>query len=124
MRISTKTVASLLLVTAVAIAMPGVSGKLPPGRKRPRHESRFDRLLQHHDRKDELRADVLGIDVRTFRELQKQYTFEQIAKQRGFRSAREFRIALFGKLKNELRRRGWSVRRIEHYVVTRRARLG
>lgn len=124
MRISTKTVASLLLVTAVAVAVPGVSSKIPPGRKRLKYESRFDRLLHRHDRKGELRADVLGLDVRTFRELQKQYPFEQIAKQRGFKNAKLFRIALFGKLKSELRARGWSVRRIEDFVMTRSARLG
>jgi hypothetical protein len=122
MKISTKTVASLLLVTAVAAAVPGVSEKIP-GRKRFRHGSQFDRLLQRHDRKGELRAEVLGMDVRTFREKQKHKSLEEIAKQRGFRTVREFRIALLGKLKNELRQRGWSIKKIEQFVLKRSTRV-
>ncbi|HEU5121931.1 MAG TPA: hypothetical protein VFT59_03720 [Candidatus Saccharimonadales bacterium] len=123
MKIATKTIASLLIVTAVAAAVPGISVKIPPGRKRTKYESRFDRLLQRHDRKCELRAAVLGLDVRTFRDLQKQYTFERIIKQRGFKSTREFRIALMGMLKHELHNRGWSGTRIKNYMATRSARL-
>ncbi len=123
MRISTKTVASLLLVTAVAAAVPGVSEKIP-GKKRFRWESQFDRLLQRHDRKGELRAEVLGLEVRTFREKLKHKTLEEIAKQRGFRSVREFRIALLGRLKNELHNRGWSFKKIEQFVLRRSTRLG
>lgn len=119
MKISTKTVATLLLVTAV----PGISEKLP-GTKRRRRESQFDRLLQRHDRKGELRAEVLGIDRRTFRELQKRLTIEAIGRQRGFRSVRDFRVALMGRLKNELHQRGWSSGRIEQYVLTRSTRVG
>ena len=123
MKIATKTIASLLMITAVAAAVPGISMKLSTGRRRAKYESRFDRLLQRHDRKCELRAAVLGMDVRTFRDLQKQYTFEQIIKQRGFKGSREFRIALMGMLKHELRSRGWSGKRIEHYMTIRSARL-
>ena len=123
MKISTKTVATLLLVTAVAAAVPGISEKLP-GAKRRRRESQFDRLLQRHDRKGELRAEVLGIERRTFRELQKRLTMEAIAKQRGFKGVRDFRVALMGRLKNELHQRGWSSGRIEQYVLTRSTRVG
>jgi hypothetical protein len=122
MKISTKTVASLLLVTAVAAAVPGVTDKLP-GRKRFRHGSQFDRLLQRHDRKGELRAEVLGMDVRTFREKMRHKTLEEVAKQRGFKTVREFRIALLGKLKHELRLRGWSLKKIEQYVLRRSTRV-
>ena len=121
MRMSTKTLASLLLVTAVAAAVPGISRI--PGSKR-RQESQFDRLLQRHDRKGELRADVLGIDAQTFRTLQKKLTFEEIAKRRGFGNARAFRMALLGKLKNELHQRGWTSHRIEQYMAMRSGRIG
>lgn len=121
MRISTKTLASLLLVTAVAAAVPGISQR--PGGKR-RRESQFDRLLQRHDRKGELRAEVLGIEPYAFRKLQKKSSFEDIARASGFTDARHFRLALLGKLKNELHQRGWTWRRIDHYVVTRSDRLG
>jgi hypothetical protein len=123
MRLSTKTIATLLLVTVVAVTVPGVGMGLPPGRKRSKYESRFDRLLQRHDRKGELRASVLGLDSRAFRELQKRYSFEQIIKRHGFKGSREFRIALLGKLKHELHGRGWSGKRIDDYVMARRARL-
>lgn len=120
MRIATKTVASLLIVTAVATAVPGIS-KLP-GSKR-RHESQFDRLLQRHDRKGELRADVLGLDPMTLRDMQKRMSFEEIARSKGFRNVRAFRLALLGKLKNELHHRGWTSQRIERYVIARSPRL-
>jgi hypothetical protein len=121
MRISTKTLATLLVVTAVAATVPGISNI--PGRKR-RQESQFDRLLQRHDRKGELRADVLGIDALVFRDMQKKLSFDDIARKRGFTSKRAFRIALLGKLKNELRLRGWTTQRIERYVMMRSGRLG
>lgn len=121
MRIATKTLATLLVVTAVAAAVPGIS-KIP-GSKR-RYESQFDRLLQRHDRKGELRADVLGLDALEFRDMQKKLSFEEIARKRGFATTRAFRIALLGKLKNELRLRGWTTKRIERYVTMRSGRLG
>jgi uncharacterized protein YydD (DUF2326 family) len=121
MKISTKTLASLLLVTAVAIAVPGLTRRLPGAKYR--RESQFDRLLQHHDRKGELRADILGLDPAEFKNLQRQLSLAEIAKKRGFKNVRAFRIALFGKLKSELRKRGWSTNRIEHYVAVRSNRM-
>jgi len=120
MRISTKTLASLLLVTAVAVAVPGI-GKT--GAKR-RHESQFDRLLQRHDRKGEIRAEILGLDPLEFREKMKKMTFDEVIKRHGFQNARAFRLALLGKLKNELRRRGWTARKIDNYMLSRRGRIG
>ena len=121
MRISTKTLATLLVVTAVAAAVPGIS-RIPGGKRR--QKSQFDRLLQRHDRKAELRADVLGLDPLTFRDMQKKMSFDEIAKKRGFATKRAFRIALLGKLKSELRRRGWTTQRIEQYMTMRSGRLG
>lgn len=120
MRISTKTLASLLLVTAVMTAAPGI-GKRP---RQKRQETQFDRILQKHDRKAELRADVLGLHPFTFRSMQKRMTTEEIVRKCGFSSERAFRLALMGKLKDELRHRGWSSQRIERYVVARSGRLG
>lgn len=122
MRLSTKTLASLLLVTAVAAAVPGISSKFPPGKSRKK-ESQFDRLLQRHDRKGELRADVLGVDAATFRSLRSRLSFDEITKRYGFKDTRAFRLALLGKLKNELRQRGWSSQKIERYVAVRRVRV-
>lgn len=121
MHISTKTLASLLLVTAVAAALPGISS-LPVAKRR--RESQFDRLLQRHDRKGEIRAEILGLDPLTFRNMLKKTPFNEIAKQRGFSTPRAFRLALLGKLKNELHQRGWTARKIDRYVVSRRDRMG
>lgn len=121
MRISTKTLASLLLVTAVAATVPGMSRM--PGSKH-RRESQFDRLLQRHDRKGELRADVLGVDPYEFRSMQKKLSFDEIARRRGFSSARDFRLALLGKFKDELHQRGWTAKRIEQYMLARSGRIG
>lgn len=119
MKLSTKTLCSLLVMTAVASAVPGIS---KVGRSK-RQESKFDRLLQRHDRKGELRAEVLSVSPLEFRELQKRLSLADIARRRGFASERAFRLALLGKLKNELRQRGWSARRIEQYMVARSARV-
>ncbi|HEU4715825.1 MAG TPA: hypothetical protein VFS14_03270 [Candidatus Saccharimonadales bacterium] len=119
MRISTKMLASLLLVTAVMAAAPGIGKK-----SERRQETQFDRILQRHDRKGELRAEVLGISAPVFRELHKKLTFAEIVRRSGFASERAFRLALLGKLKSELRQRGWSSQRIERYVVARSSRIG
>lgn len=121
MKISTKTLASLLLVTAVAAAVPGIS-RMPGNRRR--QESQFDRLLQRHDRKGEIRAEILGLDPLTFRTMQKKKSFDEIAKTRGFSNPRAFRLALLGKLRGELHHRGWTARKIDNYMVARRGRLG
>ena len=121
MRIPTKTLATLLVMTAVAAAVPGISSL--SGRRR-RRESQFDRLLHRHDRKGELRADVLGIDPAVFKDLQKKLAFDEITRRYGFADKRAFRMALLGKLKNELRLRGWTTRRIDQYVTTRSERMG
>lgn len=120
MRMSTKTLTSLLLVTAVAAAVPGIS-KIPGTKRR---ESQFDRLLQRHDRKGELRAEILGMEPLEFRAMQKRLEFKDIIRRAGFKNDRAFRLALFGKLKNELHQRGWSPQRIERYVTARSGRIG
>lgn len=109
-----------MLVTTVAAALPGASRTLP---HKARKESKFDRILQHHDRKGELRAEVLGIDPMTFRGLLRQTSFPTIIRRYGFRDERAFRFALLGKLKDELRSRGWSARRVDAYVQRRLDRI-
>lgn len=121
MRIATKTVATLLLVTAVASAVPGASRL---SRSKRRQESQFDRLLQRHDRKGELRAEILGLNPLAFRDMQKRLTFTEIVRRSGFANERAFRLALLGKLKDELHHRGWTPQRIERYMVARSGRLG
>ena len=116
MRIATKTLTSLLVVTAVAVRLPG-------RHHNSSHKSQFDRLLQRHDRKAELRAEVLGTDPLTFRSLQKKYPIEQLIRLFGFHDMRTYRLALHGKIKAELHARGWSARKIEQFVALRSPRL-
>lgn len=119
MKLSTKTVASLLVVTSIAAAVPGIS-QLSVSKKR--RESQFDKLLQRHDRKGEMRAEILGISPYEFKNMSKKKSFEQIISSRGM-SKRAFRMALLGYLRNELRQRGWSAARIDSYVHLRAARM-
>ncbi len=120
MKLSTKTVASLLVVTAVAAAVPGLSQITIPKKRR---ESQFDRLLAAHDRKGELRAEILGITPHEFKQMSRKLTFEQVIQRCGLLSKRDFRIALLGYLRSELLARGWSRARIDSYVMMRATRL-
>jgi len=116
MKLPTKTVASLLVVTAVAATVPGFSQVSIT--KRRHRESQFDKLLQRHDRKGELRAEILGMKPHEFKKLLKQKSFDDIIGAAGL-TKRVFRLALLGRLRNELRQRGWSARRISTYVMSR-----
>jgi len=120
MNLSTKTIASLLVVTSVAAAVPGLSRISIPKKRR---ESMFDKLLSRHDRKGEIRSEVLGISQTEFKKLSKTKTFSQITSMSGFYSERDFRIALMGYLRNQLKARGWSAARIDSYITIRSERL-
>jgi len=120
MNLSTKTIASLLVVTSVAAAVPGLSRISIPKKRR---ESMFDKLLSRHDRKGEIRSEVLGISQTEFKKLSKTKTFSQITSMSGFYLERDFRIALMGYLRNQLKARGWSAARIDSYITIRSERL-
>lgn len=120
MKLSTKTVASLLVVTAVAAAVPGLSQISIPKKRR---ESQFDKLLATHDRKGELRAEILGLTPHEFKQLTKKMTFEEVIQHCGLLSKRDFRIALLGYLRSELLARGWSRTQIDSYVMMRATRF-
>ena len=120
MKMSTKTIASLMVVTAVASAMPGANQLGVP---RQRRKSQFDKLLAVHDRKGELRAEILGISALTFRQMSRTRSFAQIVRECGIGSTRAFRLALFGRLRDELLRRGWSRAKIDAYMTARVVRV-
>lgn len=121
LKLSTKTITSLLVVTAVAAAMPGIS---QIGRNKQKTVSQFDRLLQRHDRKGELRAEVLNMTPELFRDAMRRMPFSRMCRQAGFSSPREFRLALLGRLRYELRQRGWTTQQINGYVFARAERIG
>lgn len=106
MKLSTKTLASLMKETAKTV-------KHSSKRKTNRHFSpRIERLLQRHDRKGELRSSVLGIPFIEFKTLERRQTPEVALKSRGFAAVADYYQALLGKMVVELRQRGWSERRI------------
>lgn len=119
-KLPTKTVATLLAVTTVAAAVPGLSQVAIPKKRR---ESQFDKLLSRHDRKGEIRAEILGLTPHEFKSLLKTKKFDDIISACGFYSKRDFRIALMGYLRNELKMRGWTSARIDSYILMRSVRL-
>ena len=120
MKLSTKTTASLFVVTAVAAAVPGLSQIAIPKKRR---ESQFDKLLTRHDRKGELRAEILGISPYEFKKMSRTMSFDDIVRACGIESKRSFRLALLGRLRSELLARGWSRSRIDTYLLVRALRL-
>ncbi len=115
-KLSTKTIATLTVVTAAAAAMPGLSKTALNS-----SQSQFDKLLQRHDRKGELRAEILNMSAHEFKKQLRHYTFDEIISKAGM-TKRTFRLALLGKLRNELRQRGWTTARIDTYIRARAAR--
>ncbi|MFZ1258286.1 MAG: hypothetical protein WAQ25_02340 [Candidatus Saccharimonas sp.] len=122
MKLTTKTIASLLVASVVSAAVPGVS-QIASKKHHQKRPSQFDRLLATHDRKGEMRSAILGLNAHEFKQLSKKMTFEQIIKKCGFDTKRQFRIAMAGYLRNELVQRGWSRARIDRYVLARSVRF-
>lgn len=117
MKLSTKALLSSLTASIVNAA---------PSRQRlaqPRKELRYERLLHKHDRKGELRASVLGINSVDFRTQERKRSLARIVRSYGFSDERAFYRALTAKIHDELRRRGWTPRRIEQFEVNQLQRM-
>lgn len=120
MKLTTKTVATLLVASSIAAAVPGLSQIVAPKKRR---ESQFDALLQRHDRKGAIRAELLGMSPYEFRQEMRTKNLEQLIVDSGIGSKRAFRLALVGMLRDELLQRGWSRTRIDRYVMVRAVRM-
>lgn len=120
MKLTTKTIASLMVITSIAAAVPGISRVAHPRKK---HDSQFDRLLQRHDRKGEIRSELLGMTPQELRRQLRRKSFECIASERGFATQRAFRRALLARLRHELRQRGWTANQMNQYVLLRAQRF-
>lgn len=121
MKIATKTLVSLLIVTALTLSSSGLaSADRGDGTRR---ESRIERITRRHDRKLELMADILGITTQQLRQELKTADFDQVLKKHGFKDRQAFRTALAGKIKDELKKRGWSDEKIQRTVDHRLARM-
>lgn len=115
-KLSTKTIATLTVVTAAAAAIPGLSRAAFNS-----NESQFDKLLQRHDRKGDIRAEILNLTPHEFKKQMRRYSFDEIISKAGM-TKRTFRVALLGTLRNELRQRGWTTAKIDDYIRQRSGR--
>lgn len=125
MKIASKTLVTMFVIGLLALNAPMVSAigstsTTPPQQRQPR---RLERLYQRHDRKMELRASVLGISADQLHSELKTASFDQVIKRYGFKDRQAFNTAVLGKIKNELKHRGWSDKKIENFVQKRIDRL-
>ncbi len=124
-KVATNTLATLVLVGVMSLSslnVSAISGNQGVNADRL-NLKRLERVYQHHDRKHELRASVLGISADELREQLKEKSLDTVVKKHGFKNRLAFYTAVTGKLKNELRHRGWSERKIEEQVQKRLARF-
>lgn len=119
MKIPTKTLVSLLIASATFSRQPTLGSNYLTNKR----NDRFERLLGHHDKKGELRAAIFNMDPNKVKDLQKKSSLKELAAQRGFSDIKSFRRALHGKIRDELRRRGWSARRIDSYIEDKSSKL-
>lgn len=123
MKIATKALASIMIIAMLSLSAVNFAGAAPESKVAKSSERKLERTIKRHDRKMELRASVLGISSDDLREQLKTKSFDQIIKHYGFKDRAAFRTALTGKLKDELKNRGWSEEKIETLLKKRLERL-
>lgn len=122
MNIATKTVATMMLIGFLTISTAQATAMASPKSQMQRKDRQLERMYRHHDRKMELRASVLGITPDELREKLKTQKFDQIIRQYGFRNQTSFHTAMVGKMKQELRARGWDTQKINDFMDKRKTR--
>lgn len=123
-KVATNTLATLVLIGMMSLASINMAVVTETQGKAAKIQlRRLERIYQHHDRKHELRASVLGISAQELREQLKEKPLDTIVKKHGFKNKLSFYTAVTGKLKDELRRRGWSERKTQVHIQKRLARL-
>lgn len=124
MKIATKTLATVMLIVMLTISTTSMALAAPVEDKTAqRGEKKLEWIYRHHDRKMELRASVLGITADQLREELKVRDFDGVLKQHGFKDRQSFHTALVGKLKDELRHRGWSDQKIDKLLQKKLERI-
>lgn len=117
MKIATKTLATLILIVMLTVSSTSLALAVPTEEKTAqRADKKLERIYRHHDRKMELRASVLGVSADQLREELKARSFDGVIKQYGFKDRQSFHTALIGKMKDELKHRGWGDQKIEKLV--------
>lgn len=123
-KVATKTLVSLVQTGIMSLTLDNVSILMGQSTRAARQQlKRLERVYQRYDRKLEIRAGLLGIDPQQLRRQLKHTSLEVIVRRYGFKSLVTFYVALTGKLKTELRSRGWTEQKIEDRVKRRLARL-
>lgn len=117
MKLTTKSLLSAL-VAATVNAAPSAYRIVPQ-----RRERRYERILEKHDRKGELRSSILGISSLEFRFQERRRSLAEIARSHGFQDERAFYRALIAKIREELYRRGWTIQRIQRFESMQLQRL-
>lgn len=123
MKIATKALASIMIIAILSLSAVNFAGAAPESSIAKSSERKLERIIKHHDRKMELRASVLGMSADELREQLKTKPFDTILKHHGFKDREAFSIALAGKLKDELRKRGWGDEKIEKLMQKRLERI-
>lgn len=117
MKLSTKALLSSLVAAAVN-AVPAKQRTVSQ-----RETLRYEKVLQKHDRKCELRAGVLGISTLAFKDQIKRRSLSEVVKRYGFIDERSFYVAVVGKIRDELHHRGWTPQRVDRFTMSRAVRL-
>lgn len=123
MKIATKTLASILLIAMLSLSAVNLAGAAPESNISKSKAQKLERIYKRHDRKMELRASVLSMSVDDLKEQLKTKSFDTILNQHGFKTREAFNIALTGKLKDELRHRGWSDEKINKLIQKKLDRI-
>lgn len=113
MKIATKALASIMIIAILSLSAVNFAGAAPESNVAKSNERKLERIIKRHDRKMELRASVLGISADELKDQLKTKPFDTILKQHGFKDREAFNTALAGKLKDELRKRGWGDDKID-----------
>ena len=123
MKIATNALVTLLIVTLLTFSMPLVNASGTSQPPTDRSGKRLEKVLNKHDKKMEIRASVLGISADELKHELQFRPFNKVIKHYGFKNMDSFQKALVGKLKDELKHRGWTDRKINQYLSKRLERL-
>ena len=121
MKLPNKALMAVLIVTALSLQVVPVAASSADS-VNSRMKRQVDRVQQHHDRKLELRAATLGMTPEDLKHQLKTKSFRQVLKEHGFKNKHDFYLALQGKIRDELRKRGFSDEQIEQQLMKRQKR--
>lgn len=122
-KIATNTLATLVLIGIISLSSVNAAALERRSLSGAKQLRQLERVYQRHDRKHELRASVLGISADELREQLRERSLDVVVKKYGFKDRLAFYVAVTGKLKDELYKRGWTERKIEQFVQKRVSRL-